>query len=91
MGTYGFIRFAMPLFPYAVYESMTVVMVLALIGIIYGALVSMMQDDVKKLVAYSSVSHLGFVMLGCLLSIPRESRGRSIRCLIMGSAQAPSS
>src|SRR5512136_1179813 len=64
MGTYGFIRFAMPLFPYGVYESMTVVMVLALIGIIYGALVSMMQDDVKKLVAYSSVSHLGFVMLG---------------------------
>ncbi|NTV33980.1 MAG: NADH-quinone oxidoreductase subunit M, partial [Deltaproteobacteria bacterium] len=64
MGTYGFIRFAMPLFPYAVYESMIVVMVLALIGIIYGALVSMMQDDVKKLVAYSSVSHLGFVMLG---------------------------
>src|SRR5512136_1251767 len=64
MGTYGFIRFAMPLFPYAVFESMTVVMVLALIGIIYGALVSMMQDDVKKLVAYSSVSHLGFVMLG---------------------------
>jgi NADH-quinone oxidoreductase subunit M len=63
MGTYGFIRFAMPLFPYAVYE-LTVVMVLALIGIIYGALVSMMQDDVKKLVAYSSVIHLGFVMLG---------------------------
>ncbi len=64
MGTYGFIRFAIPLFPYAAKEAVTLVSVLALIGIIYGALVSMMQDDLKKLVAFSSVSHLGFVMLG---------------------------
>ncbi len=64
MGTYGFIRFAMPMFPYAVYQAAPYIMALSVIGIIYGALVAMMQDDVKKLVAYSSVSHLGFVMLG---------------------------
>ncbi|RLA96554.1 MAG: NADH-quinone oxidoreductase subunit M [Deltaproteobacteria bacterium] len=64
MGTYGFIRFAIPLFPYAAHKAIPWVSVLALIGIIYGALVSMMQDDLKKLVAFSSVSHLGFVMLG---------------------------
>ena len=64
MGTYGFIRFAIPLFPYGAYKAIPVVSVLALVGIIYGALVSMMQDDLKKLVAFSSVSHLGFVMLG---------------------------
>jgi NADH-quinone oxidoreductase subunit M len=64
MGTYGFLRFAIPLFPQAAKEAQITVLVLALIGIIYGALVSMMQDDLKKLVAFSSVSHLGFVMLG---------------------------
>ncbi len=64
MGTYGFIRFAIPLFPAAAHKAIPWVSVLALIGIIYGALVSMMQDDLKKLVAFSSVSHLGFVMLG---------------------------
>ncbi|RLB08311.1 MAG: NADH-quinone oxidoreductase subunit M [Deltaproteobacteria bacterium] len=64
LGTYGFIRFAIPLFPAAAFKAIPVISVLALIGIIYGALVSMMQDDLKKLVAFSSVSHLGFVMLG---------------------------
>jgi len=64
MGTYGFIRFAMPLFPHAVYEAFPYIAILSVIGIIYGALVAMVQPDVKKLVAYSSVSHLGFVMLG---------------------------
>jgi NADH-quinone oxidoreductase subunit M len=64
MGTYGYIRFAMPLFPQALPDFMPLLATLATIGIIYGALVAMMQDDVKKLVAYSSVSHLGFVMLG---------------------------
>jgi NADH-quinone oxidoreductase subunit M len=54
----------MPLFPYAAYEMVPLISILAIIGIIYGALVAMMQEDVKKLVAYSSVSHLGFVMLG---------------------------
>ena len=64
MGTYGFIRFAIPLFPKAAFDLMPLVSVLALIGIIYGALVSMMQPDLKRLVAFSSVSHLGYVMLG---------------------------
>lgn len=64
MGTYGFIRFAIPYFPDAAARYATLIMVLAVIGIIYGALVAMVQPDIKKLVAYSSVSHLGFVMLG---------------------------
>jgi NADH-quinone oxidoreductase subunit M len=64
MGTYGFIRFAMPMFPQAAIKAIPLISILAIIGIIYGALVAMVQKDVKKLVAYSSVSHLGFVMLG---------------------------
>ena len=64
MGTYGFIRFAIPLFPKAAFDLLPLVSILAIIGIIYGALVSMMQPDLKRLVAFSSVSHLGYVMLG---------------------------
>jgi NADH-quinone oxidoreductase subunit M len=58
------VRFALPLFPVASVEFAPVIFTLALIGILYGALVAMVQSDVKKLVAYSSVAHLGFVMLG---------------------------
>jgi len=64
MGTYGFLRFCLPLFPDATIEFIPLISILAIVGIIYGALVSMVQQDVKSLVAYSSVSHLGFVMLG---------------------------
>lgn len=64
MGTYGFIRFNLPLFPEASHYFAPLIAVLAIIGIIYGALVSFPQKDVKRLVAYSSISHLGFVMLG---------------------------
>jgi len=64
LGTYGFLRFAIPLFPDAALAAAPVFIALAVIGIIYGAAVAMMQADIKKLVAYSSVSHLGFVMLG---------------------------
>ena len=64
MGTYGFIRFAMPLFPLAVQAALPYLIGLSIVGIVYGALVCMVQPDMKKLVAYSSVSHLGFVMLG---------------------------
>ena len=64
MGTYGFLRFNLGLFPQAAVQAAPVIGVLAVIGIIYGAAVSYAQTDVKKLVAYSSVSHLGFVMLG---------------------------
>jgi NADH-quinone oxidoreductase subunit M len=64
MGTYGFYRFAIPLFPDAAMAFGPALIALSVIGIVYGALVALVQDDVKKLVAYSSVSHLGFVMLG---------------------------
>jgi len=64
MGTYGMIRFCLPLFPQASRRAAGWVAALAIIGIIYGALVSMVQPNLKKLVAYSSVSHLGFVVLG---------------------------
>jgi NADH-quinone oxidoreductase subunit M len=64
MGTYGFLRFAIPFFPDAAYDATWWVCLLAVIGIIYGAWVAMVQEDVKRLVAFSSVSHLGFVMLG---------------------------
>jgi NADH-quinone oxidoreductase subunit M len=64
MGGYGFLRLAIPLFPDAAHRFAPVIGVLAVVGIVYGALVSLVQPDLKKLVAYSSVSHLGFVMLG---------------------------
>src|SRR3954467_485511 len=64
MGTYGFVRFSLPILPAATLKLLPWVAGLALVGIIYGALVAMAQKDMKKLVAYSSVSHLGFVMLG---------------------------
>lgn len=64
MGTYGMVRFCLPLFPEAALQMAPLISVLAIVGIIYGALVAMVQPDLKKLVAYSSVSHLGFVVLG---------------------------
>jgi NADH-quinone oxidoreductase subunit M len=64
MGTYGIVRFCLPLFPQAASDATPWIVPLAIIGIIYGALVAMVQPDLKKLVAYSSVSHLGFVVLG---------------------------
>jgi len=64
MGTYGFLRFNIPLFPQASLQLAPWIAALGVIGIVYGAAVSYPQRDVKKLVAYSSVSHLGFVMLG---------------------------
>lgn len=64
MGTYGLMRFNFPLFPDAARELAPIFIILAIIGIIYGALVAMVQPDVKRLVAYSSVAHMGFVILG---------------------------
>jgi len=64
MGTYGFLRFCLPLFPDAAAKYANVMIALAVIGVIYGALVAWVQPDMKKLVAYSSVSHLGFCVLG---------------------------
>jgi len=64
MGTYGFVRFSLPILPDATRRCLPWVAALSIVGIIYGALVAMAQKDMKKLVAYSSISHLGFVMLG---------------------------
>jgi NADH-quinone oxidoreductase subunit M len=64
MGTYGFMRFAIPLFPTAVPFWTPLLVSLAVIGILYGALVALVQEDVKSLVAYSSVAHMGFIVLG---------------------------
>ena len=66
LGTYGFLRFALPLFPHAAEAAKPILVGLAVVGIVYGALVAWVQEDMKKLVAYSSVAHLGFVMLGLL-------------------------
>jgi NADH-quinone oxidoreductase subunit M len=64
LGTYGFLRFALPYFPHAAVQFQPLLITLALIGILYGALVAWRQTDMKRLVAYSSVAHLGFVVLG---------------------------
>ncbi len=63
-GPYGFLRFAMPVFPAAVYELTPLFIVLSLIGIIYGGLVAMVQKQIKRLIAYSSVAHMGYIVLG---------------------------
>ena len=64
MGLYGFIRFCLPLFPHAVQEAAPIIIILTVIGVIYAALVAAMQTDLKRLIAYSSVSHIGVIMLG---------------------------
>jgi NADH-quinone oxidoreductase subunit M len=64
MGAYGLVRFGIPMFPEAAREFVPLILVLAVVGIIYGAVVAAMQSDLKRLVAYSSVAHLGFVVLG---------------------------
>ncbi len=64
MGTYGFLRFAIPIFPQAAEQWSWIFMLIGVFGIIYGALVAMVQPDMKKLVAYSSVSHMGYIMIG---------------------------
>jgi NADH-quinone oxidoreductase subunit M len=69
-GVYGFLRYAMPLFPHGAEVWAPAIAVLSVVGIIYGALVAFAQDDVKKLVAYSSVSHLGFCSLGVMAMTP---------------------
>jgi NADH-quinone oxidoreductase subunit M len=68
IGGYGFLRFTLPIVPDAGYEWATLVIVLSLIGVIYVGLVALVQDDMKKLIAYSSVSHMGFVTLGIFIA-----------------------
>jgi NADH-quinone oxidoreductase subunit M len=64
MGTYGFVRFSLPLLPEASQAFVPLMLLLGAIGIVYGAVLALAQDDMKKLIAYSSISHLGFVILG---------------------------
>jgi NADH-quinone oxidoreductase subunit M len=84
MGTYGFVRFSLPLFPEASRKFVPLIVVLALISIVYGALVSLMQKDMKKLIAYSSVSHMGFVMLGIFTFSPMALKGAVLQMINHG-------
>jgi len=84
MGTYGFLRFNLSLFPAAAMKLAPWMALLAVIGIIYGAAVSYAQKDVKKLVAYSSVSHLGFVMLGLFALNPQGIQGGILQMINHG-------
>ena len=84
MGTYGFLRFCLPLFPAASLHYAPLIFVLSVIGIIYGAWVSTVQADIKKLVAYSSVSHLGFVVLGLFTLTPQGLVGGLIQMVNHG-------
>ena len=84
MGTYGFLRFCLPLFPTASLHYAPLMFALAVIGIIYGAWVSTVQADIKKLVAYSSVSHLGFVVLGLFTLTPQGLVGGLIQMVNHG-------
>jgi len=84
MGTYGFLRFNIPLFPEATVRAAPWIALFATIGIIYGAAVSYAQADVKKLVAYSSVSHLGFVMLGLFALNPEGIAGAILQMINHG-------
>jgi NADH-quinone oxidoreductase subunit M len=84
MGTYGFLRFNLPLFPEVTIQAAPWMALLAVIGIIYGGFVSFRQRDVKKLVAYSSVSHLGFVMLGIFALNPQGMSGAILQSVNHG-------
>ena len=84
MGTYGLLRFCFPLFPQASFEFTPLLSTLAVIGIVYGALVAMVQTDIKKLVAYSSVSHLGFVVLGIFSMTEEGIQGAMIQMINHG-------
>jgi len=84
MGTYGLVRFCLPLFPNASQEYAMLFAVLAVIGIIYAALVARVQPDAKKLVAYSSVSHLGFVVLGIFAFTAEAMQGAVIQMVNHG-------
>jgi len=83
-GAYGFLRFALPFFPLAAQTTAPIIAGLAVAGIIFGALMAWVQDDVKKLVAYSSVSHLGFVVLGILVLSDKGIQGGIFQMLAHG-------
>ena len=84
LGAYGLIRFGIPLFPDAARELVPLIMTLAVIGIVYGALVAMMQKDLKRLIAYSSVAHLGFVVLGIFVGTIQGMSGGILQMINHG-------
>ena len=84
LGAYGLIRFAIPLFPDAARELTPLIMTLAIIGILYGALVALVQKDLKRLIAYSSVAHLGFVVLGIFVGSVEGMSGGILQMLNHG-------
>ena len=84
LGGYGFIRFALPLFPDAAHTWAPAIIVLSLIAIIYGAIVALVQPDLKKLVAYSSVSHMGFVTLGIFVFQQQALQGAILQMVNHG-------
>jgi NADH-quinone oxidoreductase subunit M len=84
LGGYGFIRFALPLYPDAAQTWAPAIIVLSLIAIIYGAIVALVQPDLKKLVAYSSVSHMGFVTLGIFIFQPQGLEGAILQMVNHG-------
>ena len=84
LGAYGFIRFALPLFPDAAHTFAPAIIVLSLIAIIYGAIVALVQPDLKKLVAYSSVSHMGFVTLGIFVFNEQGMQGAILQMVNHG-------
>jgi NADH-quinone oxidoreductase subunit M len=88
MGTYGFLRIAFPIFPAASVEYSTIIAVLGCISVIYGAFCAMAQDDVKKLVAYSSVSHMGFVMMGLAAMTTQGMNGAVLQMFNHGTSTA---
>jgi NADH-quinone oxidoreductase subunit M len=84
MGAYGLLRFAIPLFPDAARQFVPLIMTLAIIGIVYGALVAIVQKDLKRLIAYSSVAHLGFVVLGIFVGTIQGVSGGVLQMLNHG-------
>jgi len=84
LGAYGFLRFALPLYPDAAHTFAPTIIVLSLIAIIYGAIVALVQPDLKRLVAYSSVSHMGFVTLGTFVFTEQGIQGAILQMINHG-------
>jgi len=84
MGTYGFVRFSLPILPDATVQMVPFMVFLSIVGIVYGALVTLVQKDMKRLIAYSSVSHLGFVMLGMFALNPMGVNGSVLQMINHG-------
>jgi NADH-quinone oxidoreductase subunit M len=84
LGGFGFLRYSLPLFPHAAKAAVPYVVALALIGIVYGAIVCAMQKDLKRLIAYSSISHLGFVVLGIFVFTIQGLQGGTLQMVSHG-------